>query len=146
MPRPLRWELEVTHWAARFFPRLAEGCRGRPARETDYPGAVKFRRPFIRSIRASLAGSVACLAVLLILVGHDARPLLEPGHAHDAAMVAGLCFVAVGTLAVLLGASPSPRPATVVPRLVPAIIRLRRDRPPDGRARTSPASLQRFRN
>jgi hypothetical protein len=61
-------------------------------------------------------------------------------------MVAGLCFVAVGTLGILLVGSRARRPATVAPCVVPAIIRLRPRRPPNGRARASPASLQRFRN
>ncbi|MGH3031185.1 MAG: hypothetical protein ACRDNE_10555 [Gaiellaceae bacterium] len=96
--------------------------------------------------RASLAGSLACVVLLLMLVGHDLRPVLEPGHDHGSATVAGLCFVLLGTVLSVLLAAP-PRPAIVVPVFAPVPLRSAPARPLLARsARASPAWLQRFLN
>jgi hypothetical protein len=101
----------------------------------------------LRGLRASLVGSLACGVVLLVLISHDVRPVLEPGHAHDAAMLAGLCSVVLGLLAPLFlrAARPGESRLAAVPVLTTSCstpMPLRSD----ARSRASPASLQHFRN
>jgi len=101
----------------------------------------------VRGGRASLVGALVCVVVVLLLAGHDLRPLLEPGHDHGSATIAGLCFVVLGVLVPLFVAATPPRPAIVAPVLPIAALLPTPARPlRKARARASPAWLQRFRN
>jgi len=94
----------------------------------------------LRGTRGSLVGSFACVVVVLLLASHDLRPLLEPGHDHGSATIAGLCFVLLGALVPLIVAATPPRPASVVPALSTAPLLLTPARPlPKASARASPA-------
>ncbi len=46
----------------------------------------------LRGTRGSLVGSLVCVVVVLLLASHDLRPLLEAGHDHGSAMIAGLLW------------------------------------------------------
>ncbi len=101
----------------------------------------------LRGNRASLLGALACVLIVLLLGGHDLRPLLEPGHEHGSAALAGLCFFVVGVLVPLIVAAIPPRPASSVPVLSTALLLPTPALPfRGGDARASPAWLQRFRN
>lgn len=100
-----------------------------------------------RDSRFSLVGSLACAVIVLLLASHELRPVLEPGHDHGSAMIAGLCFVVLGVFVPLIVAAAPPRQASVVPVLSTAPILPTPARPlRKASARASPVWLQRFRN
>lgn len=116
-------------------------------RAAGYPRAVKLPvASGLRGSRVSLVGSYACAVVVLLLVSHELRPVLEPGHDHGSAAV-GLCFVVLGVLVPLIVAVIPPRPASVVPVLSTAPLLPAPARPlRKASTRASPVWLQRFRN
>jgi hypothetical protein len=94
------------------------------------------------SARAPAAAAIACAALTLLVLGHGTTELLVHDHA-DHGMVAACVLL----FTVLLGfglASPSGTRAVKLGPTNGLVRRLVVVRPVDGRARASPAALQRF--
>lgn len=98
-----------------------------------------------RSAPSALA-TIACVVVLVALLGHDIRPIVDARHDHGSAL-ASLCFVLVGLAIPLLVPAPPHEGTRGVRVLGLTLPHASPDpRPREASARASPAWLQRFKN